>query len=205
VLPAALDDITLIGEVRYPGVPGLHAISGESQITEARGTIERVFLSPSSVRAYPKSVQAILGADLVVIGPGSLYTSLLPTLLVDGIVEAIHASNALCVYVCNVATQPGETDGFDVAQHILALENHSGRNLFQMVIANNHFPTQNAGENTHYVQPAPEGHETARRYQILYADLTDYRYPWRHDSERLGRTLQECFANYQASLAQEIA
>ena len=205
VLPATLDDITLIGEVRSPEVPGLRAISGESQITEARGIIERVYLKPSHVRAYPKSVQAILAADLIVIGPGSLYTSILPTLLVSGIVEAIRASNALCVYVCNVATQPGETDGFDVARHILALEDHVGRHLFQVVLANNHFPERNVGANTQFVLPAPEGHETGKRYQVVYADLTDYRYPWRHDSDKLAQALQTCYANYQASLLKEIA
>jgi uncharacterized cofD-like protein len=205
VLPATLDDITLMGEVWHPDAPGLRAISGEAEITEAKGIIERVSLNPPNARPCPRSVQAILAADLIVIGPGSLYTSILPTLLITGIVEAIRASHARCIYVCNVATQPGETDGFGVADHVQALERHVGPNLFQVIAANNHFPAENAGPQTHYVLPAPEGHEITRRYQIIYADLTDFQYPWRHDSVKLARVLQECYTHYQADLAQEIA
>ena len=202
VLPATLDDITLIGEIRHPESSGLRAITGEAEITDAPGSIERVSLTPPTARAYPRSVQAILSADLIVIGPGSLYTSILPTLLIKGITEAIRASNALCVYVCNVATQPGETDGFDVTDHILALEDHVGYNLFQIVLANNHFPTEKAGPGGQYVMPVPEGHEVTERYRIVYADLTDLQYPWRHDPGKLARALQDSYANYQANLVQ---
>ncbi len=202
VLPATLDDITLCGEIWHPADNTLQQITGESQITELGGRIERVYLQPQHARAYPRSVQAILAADLVVIGPGSLYTSILPTLLVRGITEAIRASKALCVYVCNVATQPGETDGFTVAEHVLALEKHVGPHLFQVVVANNHFPLENAGENTHYVMPADAHHEICQRYRIIYADLTDSRYPWRHDPAKLADVLSTSYTNYQASLQQ---
>ncbi len=205
VLPATLDDITLMGEVQRPGAPGLQAITGESEITRAGGHIERVSLSPSNARPYPRSLQALLGAQVVAIGPGSLYTSILPTLLVSGITDAIRASKAICIYICNVATQPGETDGYDVADHVQAIERHVGPQLFQIVIANNHFPTENAGPQTRYVMPAAEGHDITKQYQLIYADLTDYQYPWRHDSVKLARVLQTCYANYQAGLAQEIA
>lgn len=199
VLPATLDDITLCGEIWHPQDNTLHQITGESQITELGGRIERVYLQPPHARAYPKSVQAILAADLVVIGPGSLFTSILPTLLIDGIAEAIRASNALRVYVCNVATQPGETDGFTVAEHVLALERHVGPRLFHLVVANNHFPRENAGENTHYVLPADAHHEIVHRYGIVYADLTDTLYPWRHDPTKLANVLSAAYANYQAT------
>lgn len=199
VLPATLDDITLCGEIWHPQDNTLHQITGESQITELGGRIERVYLEPPHARAYPKSVQAILAADLVVIGPGSLFTSILPTLLIKGIVEAIRASNALCVYVCNVATQPGETDGFTVAEHVLALEKHVGPRLFQVVVANNHFPQENAGEHTYYVLPADAHHEIVHRYNIVYADLTDTLYPWRHDPAKLANVLSTAYANYQAT------
>jgi uncharacterized cofD-like protein len=205
VLPATLDEITLMGEVWHADSAGLRSISGESKITEAGGVIERVFICPPDARAYPKSVQAILAADLIAIGPGSLFTSILPTLLIKGITEAIRASGALCVYVCNVATQPGETDGFDVADHILALERHIGSGLIDVVLANNHFPSLNAGENTHYVRPAPQEYEVTRHYQIVYADLTDVQHPWRHDPTKLAQALQEVYANYQASLLKETA
>jgi len=200
VLPATLDDITLCGEVWHPQDNTLHQITGESEITLTGGRIERVYLEPPHARAYPRSVQAILAADLVVIGPGSLYTSILPTLLVPGIAEAIRASDALCIYVCNVATQPGETDGFTVTEHVLALEKHIGPRLFQIVLANNHFPVENAGENTYYVLPADDHHEIHHRYRVIYADLNDSSYPWRHDPAKLAHALSTSYANYQASL-----
>lgn len=205
VLPATLDDITLMGEVQQPGTASLQSISGESEITRAGGHIERVSLSPPNARPYPKSLQALLSAQVITIGPGSLYTSILPTLLVNGITDAIRASQAICIYICNVATQPGETDGYDVADHIQAIEQHVGPQLFQVVVANNHFPTENAGPQTRYVMPAPDEHAITKQYQVFYADLTDYQYPWRHDSVKLAQALQMCYANYQACLAQEIA
>ncbi|MFC1959394.1 uridine diphosphate-N-acetylglucosamine-binding protein YvcK [Chloroflexota bacterium] len=203
VLPATLDNVTLVGEIWLPEKQGLQTVTGESEIPETGGKIERVFLEPPTTRAYPKSVQAILGADLIVIGPGSVYTSILPSLLVNGITEALRASNALIVYVCNVATQPGETDDFDVSDHVVALEKHVGSGLFQIVLANNHFPSTNASA-TQYVRPAQDKHEITTRYEIVYADLTDAQYPWRHDPAKLVGGLQYCFTNYQAASLQKI-
>jgi len=185
VLPATLEDVHLSATVRVEGKTRPLNIVGESKITDAGGKIEQISLSPADVQAYSESVQAILDAGLVVIGPGSLFTSILPNLLVKGIAEALRASNAYIVYVCNVATQAGETDGFTVAEHVMALERHIGRGIVQAVLANNAYPSLNAGVNTTYVQPAPEHHEILQRYEIRYADLTDNERPWRHDPEKL--------------------
>lgn len=189
VLPSTLQDITLMAEVRIPGETRLRRITGESQIPEAGGKIERVFLQPDQVRAYPDAIRAILSADLIVIGPGSLYTSILPNLLVGGIVEALRASNAYKVYVCNVAMQPGETDGYTVADHVLALEAHVGRNVFDAVLANSHYPTRNAGENTRYVMHTADAQSIHQRYDVHLVDLTDPNRPWRHDPSKLARAL----------------
>ncbi len=197
VLPSTLHDVTLMGEVRGSDGSGLRRVVGESQITEAGGTIERVFISPENARAYPESIRAILGANLIVIGPGSLYTSIIPNLLVNGIPEAIRASSALRIYVCNVATQQGETDGFTVADHILALERHVGRGLFSVVLANNVYPTMNAGPNTRYVMPAAKDHEVYQRYEICEADLTDPQRPWRHSPPKLNRAILNIAAQRQ--------
>lgn len=193
VLPSTLQDVTLLAEVRIPGETRLRRVTGESQIPEAGGKIERVFLQPDQVRAYPDAIRAILSADLVVIGPGSLYTSILPTLLVNGIAEALRACNAYKVYVCNVATQPGETDEFSVTDHVLALEAHVGRNVFDAVLANNHYPTRNAGENTHYVMHSLDDQTIFQRYDVHLVDLTDADQPWRHDPSKLARALQELY------------
>lgn len=194
VLPSTLqDNVILIAEVRMPGESRLRRISGESQIPESGGRIEHVFLHPDQVRAYPEAVRAILSADLVVIGPGSLYTSILPNLLVTGITEALRASHAYIIYVCNVATQAGETDGFTVADHVAALESHIGRGVFDAVLANNSYPSKNAGEQTHYVLPTSENHPIYQRYQIHLTDLTDAERPWRHDPHKLAQALLELY------------
>jgi len=184
VIPATLEDVHLSAVVNVEGQLEPLTILGESNITEAGGKILEISLTPANVEAYTESVQAILDAGLVVIGPGSLFTSILPNLLVKGIAEALRASNAYIVYVCNVATQAGETDGFTVAEHVMALERHVGRGIVQAVLANNAYPSLNAGV-TNYVQPAPEHHEILQRYEIRYADLTDNERPWRHDPEKL--------------------
>jgi uncharacterized cofD-like protein len=188
VLPATLDDVNLAATVRFPS-GRIVMIQGESQITKAGGKIEHLTLVPNTVEAYSESVRAILDADLVIIGPGSLFTSIIPNLLVQGIAEALRASNAYIVYVCNVATQPGETDDFTVADHVMALERHIGRGLFQLTLANNSYPSLNAGTNTRYVQQVPEHHEVLQRYEFRYADLTDSEQPWRHDPQKLAAAI----------------
>jgi uncharacterized cofD-like protein len=189
VLPATLDDVNLAALVRLPDQNSSIMVHGESSITDANGTIEELMLDPASVAAYAGSVKAILEADVVVIGPGSLFTSILPNLLVKGIQEALRATNAYSIYICNVATQPGETDGFSVADHVMALERHVGRGIFQVVLANNVYPAENAGNNTRYVTPAPDNHDIFQRYHIRYTDLTDSERPWRHDPAKLARSI----------------
>ncbi|MCB9451740.1 MAG: YvcK family protein [Anaerolineaceae bacterium] len=191
VLPATLDDVNLMADVRLPDEKGTVTVYGESQISEAGGHIEKMQLNPANIAAYGESVQAILHADLIVIGPGSLFTSILPNLLVQDIAEALRATRAYTVYVCNVATQPGETEGFTVADHVIALEKHIGRGVFKAVLANNVYPVLNAGDNTHYVTPAPQHHEISQRYEIRYTDLTDTQRPWRHDPGKLANAIMQ--------------
>ena len=112
VLPATLHDVRLVADVQLPDNGKEVRVQGESQIPRTTGHIRRVWLEPAHLRAYPPTVQAILRADLILVGPGSLYTSMLPNLLVPDLGEALRVSRALKFYVCNVATQPGETDGF---------------------------------------------------------------------------------------------
>jgi uncharacterized cofD-like protein len=111
-------------------------VEGESNITHFGGTIERVFLKPDRIRAYPETIRAILDADLIIMGPGSLYTSVLPNLLIDAMPEALRASRAIKMYVCNVATQHGETDGYAVHDHVRGLEKHIGAGIVNVVLAN---------------------------------------------------------------------
>ena len=189
VLPCTLTHVSLVAKTRHRETGELQQIKGESLIPRREALIEHVFLEPQWVRAMPEVMRALLAADLIIIGPGSLYTSILPNLLVNGVTEAIRASNALKVYVCNIATQPGETEHYSVTDHVIALEEHVGEHLFDVVIANNHFPIENAGPNTIYVRPALPNHPINQRYHLAYADLTDDERPWRHSPEKLRKVL----------------
>ncbi len=192
VFPASLADVQLAASIRMPNQRKPITVEGESAISETGGQIERIWLIPENAAAFAGSVRAILDADIVVIGPGSLYTSILPNMMVHGIGDALRATSAYKIYVCNIAMQPGETDNYTVAEHVLALEKHIGRGVFQTVIANNVFPSNQQGENknTRYVQAAPQYHEILQRYEVFYTDLVDAERPWRHDPKKLGRAIQ---------------
>lgn len=196
VLPSTLHNVTLVAEVKDSTNGQMRRIAGESQISQSGGKIERVFLEPDHAPAYPEAIRAILSADLIVIGPGSLFTSILPNLLVSGIVEAIRASRGYTVYVCNVATQHGETDEFTIADHVATLEAHIGRGVLDAVLANNNYSSKNAGEQTRYVLPTPGSHPLYQRYTMHMADLNDVERPWRHDPSKLAQAL---FTMYDAA------
>jgi uncharacterized cofD-like protein len=135
VLPATAVPLTLHAELSDGTV-----IDGQSRVAE-QPLIRRAWITPSDVLASEDAVAAIAEAELIVLGPGSLYTSLLPSLLLAGIRDAVAASSAVRVYVCNVATQPGETTGFDLAAHVDALVAHAGPAIVDTVLANNRFGT----------------------------------------------------------------
>src|SRR6266849_3742174 len=109
-------------------------VEGESSIPKQNAPISHVFLKPDGVQVNPEAAQAILNAELIIVGPGSLYTSILPNLLVEGMVEAIKASAALKLYICNLAAQPGETDGYGVQDYLRVIREHVGANLFDFVL-----------------------------------------------------------------------
>ena len=136
VLPATLDDMKLAAEFEDGTI-----VKGESNIPEAHKKIKRLFTEPSVCKALPEVLEAIAGADLIILGPGSLYTSVIPNLLVSGIVDAIMESTAKKIYVCNIMTQPGETDNYSVASHVNALISHAkGRKIIDAVLVNNSLP-----------------------------------------------------------------
>lgn len=186
VLPSTLANVQLCADMEDAA-----KVLGESQISASGQRISRVYLEPSDPAAYPDAVTALLEADLIVAGPGSLFTSVLPNLLVRGIYEAILASPALKVYVCNVATQPGETDGFGIADHTGALMGHlPGReNPFHFVVANNRvgLPMPASGK----VAPVhPAGLPQVNvGPQVVFADVVDENNAVRHDARKLAEAI----------------
>jgi len=185
VLPATLHDVRLVADMQLPHSNGEVRIEGESTIPKFPGNIQRVWLEPSNPSAYPQVIQAILASELIVIGPGSLFTSVMPNLLVPDIVAAIQASRALKIYVCNVATQPGETEGYCCEDHIKVLTDHVGGAVFDIIVINNQFEGK-LPPGTDWVKTIPENEF---EYPIYRADLVDENQPWRHDSTKLAKAI----------------
>ena len=225
VLPSTLEQVRLCAEVRRPQRAGAHSranapngmlaspahtdvnnrkpedeivlVEGESQIPEAGGEIVRVFLEPTDVRAFPGTIQAILRADLIVAGPGSFFTSILPNLLVPAVRDAISASVAPRIYICNVATQPGETDDYTVSDHMHQLRLHAG-DAFTTVLANNNYDLATT--------PAPHCQwirlpqdDSALPYRLFTGDLTMANSPRYHDPAKLAARLMDVYNNLRSS------
>ena len=188
VLPCTQDPVELVAEFE-DGV----VVAGESRIPDRRGRIRRVRLAPADVRPAPQVLEALAAADLIVVGPGSLYTSLLPILLVPGVTDAIRASHAVRVLVANLMTQPGETDGYDIADHLAAFETHVGEDFFDIVLVNSEplgdgMCQRYAAEGAHPVPFDPsrvdgEGLLCVAERLAAEGDLA------RHDPNRLARAL----------------
>ena len=185
VLPSTLHNVQLVADVLLPHLVSEVRVAGESQIPESNGKVRRVWLEPNTPPAFPQAIKAILAADVIVIGPGSLYTSILPNLLVPDISNAVRSSRALKLYVCNVATQIGETDGYSCVDHLQAIEDHVGKGLFDIVIA-----------NSNYGPRLPEGvdwikiDQSIEMYFAIYrSDLVDLSMPWRHNTEALAQVI----------------
>jgi len=131
VLPTT-NDIATLNAVLSDG----EIIRGESSITKAGGVIDHVYITPSRVKPNEDVLRAIEEADYIIMGPGSLYTSIIPNLVISKVSEKIRESNAKKIYVCNVMTQHGETDNYTVSDHIVAINKHVEENIFDLVIAN---------------------------------------------------------------------
>jgi uncharacterized cofD-like protein len=190
ILPSTLQNVTLCAELADEVGQG-QLIAGESQIPKACLPIERVYLEPGDARAYPEALRAILDADLIVAGPGSLFTSVLPNLLVPDISQAICASKAARIYVCNVAMQPGETEGFTVGDHVSALQRHVGEDTFPYVLANSNFAV--TMPECWSINLVPVDYPLDADYTVMTADLIDEKNPWRHDPDKLATWLLDWY------------
>jgi uncharacterized cofD-like protein len=202
VLPSTLDLVHVSAEFEDGS-----RITGESNIRHAGKRIGRLVLEAESptgteiagetrpIMAHPDVLKAVREADLIVLGPGSLYTSVLPNLLVEEIAQAIRSSRATKIYVCNVATEVGETDDFLVGDHVGAIERHVGRNLFQHVLVNSNLNVPLPGEFRSRLV-APNGMAKIPRgqyYTVALADVIDKAEPRRHDSKKLAEAILKIY------------
>jgi len=203
ILPSSLDSLELYAEVRAHDNGGPELVRGQAQIACSAGRIERVFIEPESAKGFPEAIKALLNADVIVIGPGSLYTSLLPNLLVRDIRDAVRESPAVRAYVCNVATQPGETDGFDLGAHVSARAEHLGPGFCDIVCANSRTDVQLPEDSGSDMVAAT--HVADGTCEIRLLDLVDRELPWRHDSAKLSdaimRVAQDRARQYVANRA----
>jgi len=186
ILPSTLANVSLTALTTDQ-----ERIHGESRITQTGKPLQEIFIEPSDARAFPDAIDAIADADMIVVGPGSLFTSILPNLLVHGIRQALFESQALKVYVCNVASQHGETDAFTVGDHVRALERHLGRRTFHHVLANNNV-SEPLPPNWHSSPVAVNGagdHEP----RLVVGDVIDETNRYRHDPTKLARTLMRIY------------
>jgi uncharacterized cofD-like protein len=189
VLPSTLHDVKLVASMDLPHSVNEVRVEGESKIPTMAGRVNRVWLEPDDASAFPPVIKAILNADVIVVGPGSLYTSILPNLLVHDLLAAIHASRATKIYVCNIATQSGETDSFNCYDHVRALENHVGEDLFDVVLCNDNY-NHDIDASSQWVLADNKALSDSRTY---CADLVDDSHPWRHDSGKLAQVIMDVF------------
>jgi uncharacterized cofD-like protein len=188
VLPSTLHDVKLVASMELPNFTHEVRVEGESKIPEMAGKVRRVWLEPDDASAFPPVIQSILSADVIVIGPGSLYTSILPNLLVHDLLSALNASRAIKIYVCNIATQPGETDTFTCYDHVRALESHIGGDLFDVILCNDNYDSDIGASQ--WVRADDKTLSDSRTYT---ADLVDDSHPWRHDSAKLAQVIVDIF------------
>jgi uncharacterized cofD-like protein len=188
VLPSTLENVTLCAEL----VDG-STVRGESTIGHDKPPIKRIYLMPERPSGYEPALGAIVNADLIVLGPGSLYTSVLPNLMVEGVIEAIRWSRGTVVYVCNVATQPGETDHFSAKDHIQTIVDCLGPGVLGFAVVNNNRASIDAIKPEWHVDAVLDDDlgKLARELTIVARDVVNDKNPLRHDPEKLATVLTE--------------
>ncbi|HEY3136186.1 MAG TPA: YvcK family protein [Blastocatellia bacterium] len=202
IFPSTVQDVALVAELEDGRV-----IQGETNIVEARSRIKRLRLSSDNCLPLPETLDAINHADVITIGPGSLYTSIIPNLLVHGIVEAIGESSALKVYICNIMTQPGETDRFGVEDHLRVLFEYSPNLRLDYVVVNTapigkkllakYFAdgaaqvemSSMSAEGSAFLKTSDGTH----RFRIICRDVLHQDGLVRHDPDKLARLLLEIY------------
>lgn len=171
-------------------------IVGESCVSQATRPIVRLTIEPEDVQPLEEALEAIRRAEAIVLGPGSLFTSIIPNLLVDGIVDAILNSHAMKFYVCNVMTQAGETDNFTAEDHLLSLLEHGRKGIVDYILVNNH-ATMNREILQRYAEEgaAPVTYKKDQlellNVRVIEADLLNEQHVLRHDSTQLAETIMD--------------
>jgi uncharacterized cofD-like protein len=186
VLPSTYDDVILSAKLSNGRV-----VWGESSIATAghRSAISEIKLHPESAEANPEAVQAIERADLIIIGPGSLYTSILPNLLLSEIRRAVASSRAKKFFICNVSTERGETEDYSVEDHINALVKYSDPQICDTVLVNKKIVLKSSGKRLGEVKNISTDKNKIGRFEIISDDLIDAENPLYHDKEKVVKAI----------------
>ena len=199
IFPATVSDVRLVAELEDG-----REVHGETQITAARSKIRRLRLVPDECLPLPAAMAAIQTADVITIGPGSLYTSIIPNLLVKGVPEAIAGSEATKIFVSNLMTQPGETDGFGFREHLASVHDYAPQIHFDYIIVNDRAITPEQarvyaadGAVQVLLEKTADAEAGSAGIEIVHADLLDQGEMVRHNSERLGRVVVDCAIRQQ--------
>jgi uncharacterized cofD-like protein len=199
VLPATLENVRLCARLEDGTI-----VRGETSISQSHKAIVKLFLDPSHVQALREVFDAIRDADAIVLGPGSLYTSILPNLLVGGVAQAVADSRAVKMYICNVMTQPGETDDFTASSHVRTLLEQSGRRVCDYAIVNEEPPRllleAYAEEGQTPVTPDRAAIE-ALGVRVVGARVISETQTVRHDPERLAEVVLKLIDEHVAARA----
>ena len=194
IYPATINDVRLVAELEDGS-----EVFGETEITASRAAIRRLRLEPEQCLPLPEALAAIRAADVITIGPGSLYTSILPNLLVQRVAESIGSARAIKIFICNLMTQPGETDGYTARQHIEVVKRYAPEISFDYVVANNRLISRQqaarySAEGAHQI--GMEDHMLEKTYgheaEVVRADLLDEGEKVRHSPEKLARVIVAC-------------
>ena len=203
VIPSSADKILLNAEMMDGSI-----VQGESNIPNVHGKIKRVFTIPDKPRAVQSAVDAIMNADAIVLGPGSLYTSIMPNLLVPDIAAAVRDTKAKKLYICNVMTQPGETDGYTVSDHVKAINTHAGAKIIDFVIANDgtiepEILQQYSKAGCH---PVSEDIQEIEKTDatLITADLVNAETGITHDTDKLANVLIDLINAVRTDLSPEL-
>jgi len=196
IFPATINDVRLVAELEDGRI-----VHGETQITAARSPIKQLRLEPEQCLPLPQTMDAIRAADVITIGPGSLYTSIIPNLIVAWVADAIGQSSATKIFIANLMTQPGETDGYDVRRHLEAVTRYAPQIHFDYVILNNHPISADQAEKYRTdgafqvgLDDEIDNIDFGSMTEFVRTDLLDAGEMVRHDSERLARVVIACAA-----------
>jgi uncharacterized cofD-like protein len=192
VLPSTLDYVTLVGST----VSG-ETLIGETRVGNSAARLRSLTLIPADPTAHPEAVRAIEDADMVVIGPGSLFTSIVPNLLISGIAAALANSPAFKVYVCNVAEEPAQTEGYSVLEHLNIVRHYGGKTAVDAVIANNNVPDGPTPAGLDFIQTNNPWEADVLLVEADVVDNTDDTSTARHDPVKLSNAIAEAYRKYR--------